>query len=94
MTLILIPILLFMNAILYSWACVTLYEWFIYSRFTTVELTYPIAYGICLLLNITCKSHIATSDKPTSEGITNFVVNYLRPIIAVGLGYITKTYFI
>jgi len=83
-----------LNAVLNGWAFVTLWNWFVLPSFESAPvLTIPVAIGIGILISLlTIETPQKTQKTTTEESVTFIFASLLRPVMAVGMGWIVTLF--
>ncbi len=92
---ILLAVLMAAGAIVEGWALATLWGWFVVGTFNVPELSLALAIGLILTVRLVCHNQRSSShpDEKTNFGVL-FSILFIRPLLAVGLGYIVYAYLL
>lgn len=74
--------------VLNGFALSTLWAWFIVATFGVPVLSIPVAIGVCMIAAFLTKQY----HKDEREESTVYVYNVLRPLGALGAGYVVKSF--
>ena len=86
---ILVPVIWFPLAMLYAWALQVLWNWYVPAIFDLPMIPYSAALGIGLIVGFLAKGIPRTdSDRPWSDKWWDFVAMIIRPLAAVGSGWV------